>query len=118
MKEAEYHKSRRMFCILGGKVEIADKDVDYSHADWFEMRGWDISGVVRGVVEASGDVRFYVDDFSVNSKAEKEFFLHLRELVDKLGISLDAKVLGGGVKGEPGTVWKAQKEYGLVKDFL
>ena len=35
-----FHKSRRMFCIYNNKLFIAEPNLSYSHAVWFEKRGW------------------------------------------------------------------------------
>lgn len=61
----DFHKSRRMFCIYNNILYIAEPNVPYSHAVWFEKKGWmnkdhdnlmDI--IVRGIVAADGDVYF------------------------------------------------------------
>ena len=33
-----FHKSRRMFCIYQNRLFIAEPNVPYSHATWFEKR--------------------------------------------------------------------------------
>lgn len=57
----DFHKSRRMFCILNDTIKIAPEGVAYSHAQWFVNEGWmssedtafmDQTG--RGIVDCNG----------------------------------------------------------------
>jgi len=92
----KFHKSRRMFCIVDSVLHIAEPNVSYSHAVWFENKGWMnaanntfMDTVVRGIVDAKGDIYFYVGyDFHINESIEKIFFLHLKELVKQLNNSI------------------------------
>lgn len=43
-KLQEFHRSRRMFCIKGGKLHIAPVGVAFSHLEWFRREGWVTSG--------------------------------------------------------------------------
>jgi hypothetical protein len=38
--DAEFHRSRIMFCLKGGKVEVARPGLTESHIKWFESEGW------------------------------------------------------------------------------
>lgn len=115
-KTRAFHKSRRMFCIYQNKLCIADANLPYSHAVWFEKEGWianeDLGSLVRGIVDDKGDIYFYVGyDFEVNEEAETIFFSHCKELVEKLNLK-NPKIFGGLIKQEGGKIWPPRKEYG------
>ena len=115
----EFHKSRRMFCIKEGKLVIAEPNLPYSHAVWFEKEGWMdeaddsfMDNITRGIVDKLGDVYFYKGyDFSVDEESEKELFRHIGELRESLDLKLTAKVYGG--KNLP-----TSKLYGKLNDIL
>ena len=121
-----FHKSRRMFCIYNNKLFIAEPNLSYSHAVWFEKRGWIskendeiINEIVRGIVNSEGDVYFYVGyDFNINNEIEPIFFKHLNKLVKQLKLKPSAKIFGGLIKQESGSKWPSRKEYGLIKNYL
>lgn len=122
----EYHRSRRMFCIYRNQLHIADANLPYSHAVWFTKNGWMseaddllMHAIVRGTVDESGDVYFYMGySFSVREEVEKIFFPHLENLVAVLGLDSEREVFGGMIKSEPGKSWLPQKRYGKIKDVL
>lgn len=39
-EDESFHRSRIMFCIKDGKVEVAPKGIMDSHVEWFEKEGW------------------------------------------------------------------------------
>jgi len=39
-EDEQFHRSRIMFCIRDGKVEVAPKNISDSHIEWFEKEGW------------------------------------------------------------------------------
>jgi len=39
-EDESFHRSRIMFCIKDGKVEIAPRDITDSHLEWFVKEGW------------------------------------------------------------------------------
>jgi len=125
-KIKSFHRKRRMFCIKDGKVIVAKPNLPYSHAVWFEKEGWiseedDIlmDEMTRGVVDADGNVHFYVGyNFELNKKAEKEFLEYLPELVKKLQLKKQAKVFGGLVEDDHTKEWLPKKEYGTVGKLL
>ncbi len=130
IKEDEYvknlHISRRMFCIREDKLIIAAPGLSYSHATWFEKEGWMqkeeddfINKTVRGQIDSKGDVYFYTGwDFQINRNGELIFFLHLKELSDKLNLNPDAYVFGGLVRKEDEKVWPVRRKYGKISDNL
>lgn len=78
--ESDFHKSRRMFAILNGNLEVAEPETPDSHAVWFGKEGWSgVETVTRGYVcPRRGHVSFYVgNDFRVTPDSEKEFFCSL-----------------------------------------
>jgi len=121
-----FHRSRRMFCVYDDKLFIGDEGSEDSHAKWISKEGFTplkggelVDEIVRGIVDHEGNIRFYIGyDFEVNDEVEVIFFKHLKELVNKLNLSLDSKVFGGSIKQEHSAVWPSRKEYGSVKDCL
>lgn len=117
-----FHRSRRMFCIYKGVLHIAEPNLPYSHAAWFEKEGWmtketdgSMAEIVRGMINDQGDVYFYAGyDFRVDEHIEAIFFPHLKELAEKLGLDPNARIFGGLIKSAPGTIWPAAKEYGTL----
>lgn len=117
-----FHTNRRMFCVVKNVLHIARPNVPYSHAEWFEHEGWissdddtSMDSIVRGYVDASGDVFFYVGyDFRVDRTTEDVFFAHLPELVRTLDLKPDA-VYGGKVRQPNSVVWAARKYYGTIE---
>ena len=80
----EYHKSRRMFVIKKGQLYIADKGVDYSHAEWFKSLGWlnvesdeVMNNITRGSLEHSGLYFYKGYDFFIDEDAERKVFPYL-----------------------------------------
>lgn len=125
-KVKAFHHSRRMFCIYQNKLYIAEENLPYSHAVWFEKEGWIskekdelMDEIIRGIVDNNGNVYFYVGyDFEINKKIEAIFFSHLKELVEKLKLKSNAKIFGGLIKQEVGKIWPPRKEYGKIEDNL
>lgn len=125
-KTIAFHKNRRMFSIYQNKLFIAEPNLPYSHAVWFEKEGWIsrkkddlMDSILRGIVDNKGDVYFYVGyDFGINEEAESIFFSHLKELVEKLNLKSKAKIFGGLIKQEDGEIWPPRKEYGKIEDNL
>ncbi len=121
----EFHKSRRMFCIFENKLHIADPNVDYSHAVWFEDKGWItkdndqlMDNIIRGIIDDKGNIYFYSGyDFNINKETEEGFFPHLKELSEILDISQESIVYGGFIKSQY-KEWKTRKKFGPVKDLL
>ena len=124
--EKEYHRSRRMFFVIDDNLVIAEANSEKSHFEWLLEQYWPeekatefIETGLRGALNPDGNIRFYIrESCEINEEIEKKFFDILPELVEKLNISLDAKVGGGVIKGEIGKLWPPRKEYGKVKDLI
>jgi len=120
----KHHLSRRMWCIIDNKVHIAEPNLPYTHAVWFEKQGWIsedndklMSIAVRGTVH-EGNIYFYSGyDFIINKEIESIFFQYLKQLVSQLGLSSDAEVYGGFRKDLQGKLIPV-KFYGKVEKFL
>lgn len=120
----EYHKKRRMFAVKNDVLYIADKEVDYSHAEWFKKLGWInekndalMATITRGSVEKKG-IYFYVGyDFEVNEIAEHEMMIKLPELMEKLNISPETLLFGGKTFVREGTI-QPKRSYGQIKNLL
>lgn len=39
-KDRKFHRSRLMFCIRNGKIEVGPTNTPDSHIEWFEKEGW------------------------------------------------------------------------------
>lgn len=121
----KFHRSRRMFCIIDDVLHIAQPNLSYSHAVWFEKEGWIttendrlMETVVRGFIDFKGDIYFFVGyDFQVNDKIEKQFFNYLSQFVSKLKLDKNVKVYGGLIKQTYGGQWPGKKYYGMIKDL-
>ena len=122
----QFHKSRRMFCILNDILYIAEPNLPYSHAEWFTRQGWMtpdddslMNNIPRGMINAQGDIYFFVGyDFDINHSIEQLFFNHLHDLVEKLALKPTANVFGGLVKQTSGGQWPAKKCYGTIEELL
>lgn len=120
----ELHRSKRMFCVYDNQLRIADENLPYSHAKWFQNENWMtkekdglMNEIPRGMVNEKGDVYFCVGyDFEINDNIESIFFSHLSELVKKLDLNTNAQIFGGLIKSEPGTIWPPIKSYGKIVD--
>lgn len=114
-----------MFCIYKDKLFIAEPNLPYSHAIWFEKQGWIskenddlMNKIIRGIIENNGDISFYIGyDFQINDEIESIFFNYLKELVEKLNLPPNTKLFGGWIKPETENTWNKRKEYGEVQDI-
>ncbi len=121
----EFHRNRRMFCIYQNKLYIAEPNLPYSHAVWFERKQWIskekddlMDKIVRGIVDENGDIHFYIGyDFQINKKIESIFFSYLKELIEKLELNSNSQIFGGSIKQESGK-WPPRKEYGKIRDNI
>lgn len=125
-KIKEFHRSRRMFCIYDNQLRIADKNLLYSHATWFQNENWmtkEMDGLMneipRGIIDDKGDIYFYIGyNFEINDIIEFIFFPHLSDLVKRLSLDTSAHLYGGLIKSEPGTIWPPVKLYGKIADKI
>jgi hypothetical protein len=124
-KTIAFHKSRRMFCIYKNQLFIAEPQLPYSHAVWFEKEGWTskksdaMDYLVRGIIDNKGNIYFYIGyNFEINDVAETVFFSHLKELVKKLNLKSNMEVFGGLIKQEAGRIWPPIKKYGKIESNL
>src|SRR5262245_18915087 len=51
--DADFHHTRRMFCIRDGKLAVAPEGTAMSHLEWFESEGWIIKDNAQAVMEAT-----------------------------------------------------------------
>ncbi len=126
MDEKEYHRSRRMFFVIGNELVLPESGSDKSHKEWLELNGYSVDEVkkiietqLRGVLNPDKSIRFFVGkDRTVTNEIEEKFFEILPELVIAFDLRPET-IIGGGVKqGKVGEVWSAIKEYGQVKDYI
>ena len=115
---SDFHRSRRMFCIVDNELKIAPENSPYSHAEWFVNEGWMskeddslMDEIVRGYVSKEGNIYFYTGyDFKVNKSVEEIFFKYLDDLIEKLKLNKENLKIFGGSKLENG-LWKPRKEF-------
>lgn len=122
----QFHKHRRMFCIMKEVLHVAQPNIPDSHIEWSQREGWTTSlrdpqyeKIVRGMVDHEGNVHFYVgSDFHIDQNAEKQFFNHIEDLANALHLNREVRIFGGKVVGEVGTLWKPIKTYGTIQDHI
>ena len=103
MKESKitekFHKSRVMFAIKNDILYIVRPNLSYSHAVWFEKKGWIskendsiMENIVRGFMDKNKNIHFYVGyHFRLTKSAERILFKFLPELIKKLNLSKNQK---------------------------
>lgn len=122
-----FHRSRRMFVIIEGKLLLADPNVPYSHAEWFEKERWlsqdsdsFMEDNVRGFVDTEGIYAYVGYDFRTSPLVEKlltAYFI-LQQFVVKLDAKRDTRLFTGMQKQDGGGKFMPQKYLGTVVDFL
>jgi hypothetical protein len=120
---AKIRKGRRMFCVNDDKLYIAEHDLIYSHFEWFKKMNWEaekiIDEILRGAVKDNGDVYFYIgNDYRINDKIESIFFLHIKELSEKLNLNETSRIFGGLINTGTDTIWPPIKDYGEIGKYL
>jgi hypothetical protein len=98
-----FHSGRRMFCIFKNRLFIADQNLPYTHAVWFQKQGWItekddhlMDEIIRGMVDKDGNISFYLGyNMRVIEGIELIFKKYIIELSEKLNLKKEAKVLGG-----------------------
>lgn len=122
--KVRFHRSRRMFCIKDNKLYIAEPNLPYSHAFWFEKMGWMdekndklMDSITRGYVDEKGDVYFYKGyDFRVDEKSEQEMHQYIGELMKRLNLKNTVKLFGGLYRKNNQTF--PIKNYGFIVKFI
>lgn len=127
----ELNRGRRMFYILdhtnlpdGEELVVAEKGDDRVHEDWFNAldvshrMGWDAH--VRGAYYPSANLlMFYIgEEHHYTDQVQSTAIRWLKRVVEQLEIPGTTKLGLGTIKGEPGTVWKPQREWGFVSSRL
>jgi len=110
-----FHVSRRMFAIKENKLFLAPENVDYSHAKWFEIKGWIspeddslMDTITRGYFDSTGIYFYKGYDFRIDKISKEEMFLILPLLVRELKLDVELHLFEG----------KGKKDYGSIKDLL
>ena len=103
--DVKFHRSRRMFCIKDGRVEVGPTKTKDSHLEWFKKEGWVneenaeefLNKVVRGFYLPSENglycyrgVGFWYDDEVI-----KEIIGKLPQLKKALNLNDDTKICFG-----------------------
>lgn len=111
MEVEELHKARRMWAVVDGRLLVAPAGSAQSHAEWLDAAvGEERSAAVlahapRGFVR-DGTLYAYVGDFDVLHAAELDALRHhLPSLARLTGLSADALVYSGLVRGRLGEFW-------------
>ena len=122
-REIEFHRNRRMFAIVEGKLFIAPENISLSHGEWIRSENLlddssNINDLVRGFIDSEGVYFYKGEDFSIDEKSEKIFFRKLKEIIERLEIDSNTHIFGGMVKQEKLGKWPPKKDYGAAKDFI
>lgn len=126
MREGQYHRTRRMFFLINGKLVIPEVGSSKSHKEWLESNGYlpdeaqkIIDTELRGALNPDGNIRFYVgENWEINENIEEKFFKILPELVKIFNLGPETKIEGGAVQQEEGKIWPGRKYYGKIKDYI
>jgi len=117
----DFHLSRRMFCILEGKVIVGPERSPMSHREWFQSMGLDADEAVRDAIRGFADGRgvfFYRgEDFRVDDETERLFRLCLPAIAEAMGLRGDTQVFGG-IRKTDTIRWPPKKAYGAVDRLL
>lgn len=114
-KIAAFHRQRRMFVILNGKLLWAPEGVEWGHAEWFQRTTFNVPpGTTRGFVDSTGIYAYHGDKFEGSIVDVFELCGHLEEF----GVGPDTPVFIGMVRGEPGTRWKPLHTLGAVHSLV
>jgi len=101
-EDEEFHRSRIMFCIKDGVVEVGPKDVPDSHIEWFEKAGWITEKNIEEFLKTN--IRgFYLPNlnaiycyrgigFGFDDKMKPELLDKLKEMKEALGLNDDTKI--------------------------
>lgn len=124
-KIKSFHASRQMFAIKEHSLFLAPENVKYSHAKWFELRGWMNSKddslmdtLTRGYFDSTG-VYFYKGyDFIIDDESEREMLSNLATLVDEASLNTNIHLFGGKIKQKIEGEWPPRKDYGSIKGLL
>ena len=119
MQAEDFHKSRRMFCILEGEIYIGPKNSPLSHKEWFEELGWDPEKTIKEKIRGFTDDRclfFYKgEDFNVDKETEKTFMHYLKYLQKALNLPDETQVYGGATPTKNKTKYPPKTKYGTIK---
>ena len=124
MSIEDFHKTRRMYCILEGESEIyiAPKNSPLSHKEWFQELGWDpkkaIEQNIRGFVDDRGIFYYKGEDFHTDPKTEKTFLHYLKYLQKALNLPDETQVYGGATPTKNTTKYPPKKKHGTIKQNL
>lgn len=122
-----FQRSRRMFVIYENQLLLADHNVPYSHAEWFEKEGWlkqdddfFMETYVRGFIDSEGICAYVGYDFHSSPLVEKTLthYSILQQFVVKLDAKRETPIFVGMQKQEGEGKFKPQKYLGNVVDFL
>lgn len=116
-KTKKFHKNRRMFAIKNELLYFAPVRAPYSHAEWFEKKGWisvndysKMDSITRGCINESGIYVYRGWDFAFNSKDISILLKKLPKIIDMLGISKEKHLYGGMIRDSKG-------EFIPIRDF-
>ena len=120
-----FHRSRRAFVIVKGRLEIDLEGSELSHAEWFEKEGWIskkehslMDEGVRGFVDERGVFFFKGFDFRITNDVEERFFPLLKELKERLELDENTRIFGGIKKLDKPGKWPPIKEYGTIEECI
>jgi hypothetical protein len=115
MNLQEFHLSRRMFCIIDGKILIAPEKSTLSHKEWLESLGLDgeVEKSVRGFADDRGLFYYRGKGFLADPATEKEFMRHLKSLAEAMKLPPTTQVFGG-VTATKDARYPPRKKHGTI----
>lgn len=120
----DFHKQRRCFVIISGRVEIMPEWSTLSHKEWFKLAFPYIDTEVlmtmytRGYSDLTG-LYYYRDYNFMYSRADtKDILRHLPELIKELNLLLDLRVYAGVIPSDEGKRYEPKDYKGTIEDLL
>lgn len=100
-----FHSQRRMFAIKDSILYLAPENVSYSHAKWFELKGWIspkddsfMNTLTRGYFDLTGIYFYKGYDFSLDTSCENEMLKFISSLIEKASLDTSLNLFGGKIK--------------------
>jgi hypothetical protein len=126
-EDVAFHRARRMFCLKGGRVELAPEGTAMSHLEWFEAEGW-ITGnaeafmttTIRGAYIPARRALFLYRGlgFSYDDELIDEARRRAAELMAALGLESDVAVHIGPADAVVRGVRYAQRRLGTLGSLI
>jgi hypothetical protein len=114
-----FHRQRRMFAIIKGKIEVAPTNDERSHTEWFNDMGWlssssdpEFENIVRGFSDDRGLFAYKGSGFC--ACVQDEIIPRLIQLRESLGLTDEAFVFLGAHEASRGLRWQGKEVAGQI----